>query len=204
MIKHYTYEQLINSLEGRKATYQELLNTQEWKSFRETVLLKDKNRCTVCGTKKSKIIRNNHVREFTEEEIEKQKILDEIEFELHPQYLDIFDEKIKLKPAARIGEILDMPLYLHAHHNFYIFGKLPWEYNPSDLKSMCEKCHTKFHKVNTVAFYTDTYKNEQLNLTPCSRCSGAGFLYEYSHVQGGICFKCNGAKYEELIGKGIY
>jgi len=36
-------------------------------------------------------------------------------------------------------------------------------------------------------------------LTPCKGCHGAGMFPEYIHVEPGICFRCKGAKYEELI-----
>jgi hypothetical protein len=36
-------------------------------------------------------------------------------------------------------------------------------------------------------------------LTPCLKCFGAGAFPEYNHIQNGICFRCNGAKYEEFI-----
>ncbi len=36
-------------------------------------------------------------------------------------------------------------------------------------------------------------------LKPCYRCHGTGYFPEYNHVEDGICFRCRGAKYEQLI-----
>lgn len=29
---------------------------------------------------------------------------------------------------------------------------------------------------------------------PCYRCGGTGYLPEFKHVEGGICFRCRGRK----------
>ena len=29
--------------------------------------------------------------------------------------------------------------------------------------------------------------------SPCSRCSGKGRLTSFTHIQGGLCFACNGS-----------
>lgn len=38
-----------------------------------------------------------------------------------------------------------------------------------------------------------------MNYTPCHRCQGVGYISIYKHVQNGICFRCRGQRYEELI-----
>lgn len=38
-----------------------------------------------------------------------------------------------------------------------------------------------------------------MRLTPCHRCKGAGFFPEFRHVSNGVCFRCNGSRYEELF-----
>lgn len=67
------------------------------------------------------------------------------------------------------------------------------------LKTFCWICHQKFHSEQQVDYY-DVNGNLKGYLTPCSRCGGAGFLPQYYYYQGGICFKCNGARYQELSG----
>ncbi len=93
-------------------------------------------------------------------------------------------------------------IYLHVHHKHYVMGKLPWAYNDEALTVLCNWCHWELHQDIRVKIYQETTTGcEEVEWTVCSRCNGAGVFPEYSHVQAGICFKCNGARYEELIGK---
>lgn len=41
--------------------------------------------------------------------------------------------------------------------------------------------------------------SEQTEKVTCSRCNGTGYLSQYAHVEGGICFKCRGAKFSKRI-----
>jgi hypothetical protein len=86
---------------------------------------------------------------------------------------------------------------LNVHHNYYIEGMRPWEYNDDALKTLCKHCHELFHLNNQVNIYT---KDRRLikNLTPCSRCDGYGILPQYIHIDNGVCYKCWGSCYEEL------
>ena len=49
------------------------------------------------------------------------------------------------------------------------------------------------------------YENDSLidfeELIPCDRCNGSGNFPEYSKVQGGVCFKCGGKRFEQSIVK---
>ena len=38
---------------------------------------------------------------------------------------------------------------------------------------------------------------------PCSRCGGAGFFQCYGHIQGGVCFKCNGRRFVTVAPKAV-
>jgi hypothetical protein len=87
---------------------------------------------------------------------------------------------------------------LHVHHSYYQAGLMAWEYPDESLTTLCWKCHEELHKNQTVP-YLDAFGNRISHLTTCSRCHGAGEFPEYSHVQHGICFRCHGAKFEELI-----
>ena len=87
---------------------------------------------------------------------------------------------------------------LHVHHEYYQLGKRPWEYSDDALTTLCWYCHEKLHKDTQVSFFDkDGIELDKLN--PCSKCFGAGYFPEYKHYYEGICFKCNGAKYEQLI-----
>lgn len=37
-------------------------------------------------------------------------------------------------------------------------------------------------------------ETRKIETKPCSRCGGEGKLWHFSHVRGGTCFKCGGAK----------
>lgn len=89
---------------------------------------------------------------------------------------------------------------LHVHHKFYIEGLDPWEYNDSDLVTLCERCHSDLHNSRVVPYYWEKNGNlYQFDKRPCSRCNGAGYFPEYHHVQRGICFRCLGQRFEESV-----
>lgn len=92
------------------------------------------------------------------------------------------------------------PIVLNVHHKRYIIQRKAWEYADEDLITLCNECHTKIHQAIGVRVYSDENGYmEQISLTPCSRCSGTGYFPEYKHIQNGICFRCRGARFEELI-----
>ncbi|WP_159950879.1 HNH endonuclease [Polaribacter septentrionalilitoris] len=90
------------------------------------------------------------------------------------------------------------------HHRYYIKNRFPWEYQPNALVSLCNECHKNRHQNEEIVIYemvqhkvgfydiydklieVDTYKKK------CYRCGGIGYISQYSHVQNGICFACNG------------
>jgi hypothetical protein len=86
---------------------------------------------------------------------------------------------------------------LHIHHKYYQKEKLPWQYPNDALITLCWECHENLHK-NTKIPYLNEFGIEVGTMTPCSKCYGAGWFPEFNHIQNGICFKCNGAKYDEL------
>lgn len=44
----------------------------------------------------------------------------------------------------------------------------------------------------TNQFEIDTLVKALSSLTSCPNCSGRGHIAEFSHVSGGVCFKCGG------------
>jgi hypothetical protein len=89
-------------------------------------------------------------------------------------------------------------LGLHIHHKYYVKSLLAWEYKDDALVTLCQTCHESIHKEQKIEVYNDEYDLID-HYKYCSRCHGAGVFPEYSHVQNGICFKCNGLRYEELL-----
>lgn len=80
---------------------------------------------------------------------------------------------------------------LNIHHAYYIKGHKPWEYRDDALVTLCENCHKKRHeKANTPIYASDM---SIIGMTTiCPRCSGSGYLPQFSHVEHGRCFKCGG------------
>ncbi len=87
---------------------------------------------------------------------------------------------------------------LHVHHKYYQLNKLAWEYPKESLITLCWICHENLHKDEVVDVLDEEGKVVK-KYSPCQRCFGAGMFPEFRHVESGICFRCNGAKYEELI-----
>jgi hypothetical protein len=52
---------------------------------------------------------------------------------------------------------------------------------------------------NTVMNQFDWIKR----VIPCNRCNASGRLPQYNHIEGGICFKCLGAKYISITYKKV-
>ncbi len=98
-------------------------------------------------------------------------------------------------------KVADKYYTLHVHHTLYILEKLPWEYKPEELITLCNWCHWEFHESNIVPVFrtNDDHSLEKLAYVPCSRCHGAGWFPQYKHVDNGICFRCLGARYEQMI-----
>ena len=84
---------------------------------------------------------------------------------------------------------------IHIHHKYYQINKLAWEYPDDALQTLCWECHELLHK-NTKISIIDEYGIYFDQKNVCSRCYGAGWFPEFGHVQGGICFKCNGLRFE--------
>ena len=92
--------------------------------------------------------------------------------------------------------------YLQVHHTFYVLNCLPWEYTNDDLITLCNDCHFKLHVKHTIPVY-ETRGGRLVKVTKCTRCKGVGKLSRYKHIQAGICFRCRGERYEELIDKNL-
>ena len=90
---------------------------------------------------------------------------------------------------------------LNTHHKYYVDGRRAWEYSDNELISLCSKCHSIVHQEAPVDYFTDESKTQKLDLTPCYRCGGTGYFPQWRHIESGICFRCWGMRFEELINK---
>lgn len=41
--------------------------------------------------------------------------------------------------------------YLQIHHDYYVNNRMAWEYPNDALRTLCRKCHTKFHKTHKLS-----------------------------------------------------
>lgn len=189
-----SYSELLNSKEISLITYQDLLFTEEWKIKREEIIVRDSKRCTKC--KYSETGGSAHFDEMTK---------------IHSYLTDNGKEEIQyvlnskgLTEEQSVPRIIvtDKPYFLHVHHKYYIFNQLPWEYEDSALITLCNWCHNRTHQIEKIVMYKDNSFNSFDELLSCGRCHGVGWLSQYSHVKGGICFECNGKRFKtELISK---
>ena len=254
-------------LSGKELTYQEQLETKEWKSRRKEILERDGYFCSFCGKGQCKKLKIDHntfylgidsskpsisssdftVIESGEEFKEAIKRLKLTHLKRGPiplsdqvgvisaegaffytvwttdeDYTVIKEEAFLARVICSDGYIAnilyrdedeldnielervyvqDEELILAVHHKFYIYGRKAWEYDDDCLVSLCQNCHSKVHEFLPVQVYdeNDDGSLEVMNLTPCYRCNGSGYLPEYSHVENGICFRCRGARFEEFI-----
>lgn len=103
---------------------------------------------------------------------------------------------------------IELPLFfcsedmikLNVHHKHYIVDKKAWEYKDTELITLCDSCHYNIHQCSDVQIYT--YRNGlqiAMNYTPCTRCGGVGYFPEYKNIENGICFRCRGNRFEELV-----
>ncbi len=101
----------------------------------------------------------------------------------------------------RIPFISDHRISLNVHHKYYLYSSKAWEYPDSALITLCEHCHLLVHKETSIKVYTYDANHQmiEMNYTPCLRCHGAGYFPQWNHVEHGVCFRCRGARYEELI-----
>jgi hypothetical protein len=175
------YEILVRAFDNGRVPYALLLNTEEWMYRREEIIKRDSKVCKKCG------------RGPTIDQVSKNEYFG---FEWVERRVSNANY-----PKVDIEEMYwsDKPYNLEVHHKFYVLGSLPWDYSDDALVTLCNWCHQEIH--NTTVIPVLNHEGEALGYTPCNRCNGSGSLPEYSHVQSGVCFKCNGARYEELTDK---
>jgi 5-methylcytosine-specific restriction endonuclease McrA len=188
---------------GEPITYSDKLLTHEWKTKRELIINRDKKTCTNCKSVQTTKNYGTYERPNTPEEQE--EYIKQVNDLYRESVLDIFKpfkgnlfpDIIKNVPLGT--QIVEKPTILHVHHKYYINDKLPWEYSNDALITLCQICHQDVHDNTEIPVYLDNEMTTRLKLTKCSRCNGSGYLKEYHYHQNGICFRCNGNKYDEFI-----
>ena len=200
-MKSIDYQTLVTqkAMVGDHITYLEKLNTIEWKQKREIILERDGRCCTNCKVESSTFINGSAWRDMTAEEKADYDLQFYSELE---KYFDLYNIpkklRMRVKPAEPMKEVAD-PIFLHVHHLYYINNKLPWEYDNKALITLCHNCHQLVHDVTDIPVYQTEKKDVELQLTKCNRCSGSGYLPKFHYYHDGICFGCDGNKYNEFI-----
>lgn len=164
------YADLLDRFPSGRVPYELLLSTNEWQNKRDEILERDNYACTKCG------------KSWT------------CSFFHNGQLLHMHLSNIVLG-----GFTFDSkPYILHIHHKYYVIGRLPWEYKNDELQTLCNWCHEELHTTQGIVVL-DGSLGPVTRLTPCTRCGGKGWFPEFTHIEEGICFRCFGEKYEELI-----
>ncbi len=181
------YKQLLQEIHPRDIRYSDLIRTTEWMTKREEVKNRDGHKCSKCG-------KNSTMSHF-----------DEITWKnFHFWVCDEKEVLVKRANGKYVKEIIpelkgaDKQYYLNVHHKYYVLNRLPWDYNNDALITLCNWCHWELHENEAIDVYEEDGETES-DMHACSRCSGAGWFPQYSHVQSGICFDCGGSGYDEPL-----
>lgn len=193
-IKYIPFKELEQENLDGYILYSEKLKTIEWAQRREIILLRDKFTCQKCQIKHSKIINDIAYINYTEEEEE--KFMKEFEEEIL-KFQKIMSLNFSIPNPERPLHQDYQPKYLHVHHKYYIKNTHPWNYPDGALMSVCGSCHQEIHNTENIPVYNNELMDTKLSLTKCSRCNGSGHLSKYHYYMDGICFECNGNKFEE-------
>lgn len=157
------YETIIPKLTNDKVkNYSLLLKTREWQLFRERILFRDGSKCVKCGLVDDQDIYEEIVYEKSYSEICRE--IHDFNQEVDRYYKDNPDEILSSllgigkpfigKKATPAQHRFIRTIHLEIHHKFYVKNRLPWEYSPNVLESLCGECHEKEHAANANCFTT--------------------------------------------------
>ncbi|PWB22799.1 hypothetical protein [Flavobacterium sp. HTF] len=190
-MKPISYSELLKTKEKSKITYQDLLCTDEWKNKRKQIISRDNKRCTKCNLSET-----NGFAHYDEKTKIYSYITDNGKEEI--RYV-INKEGIVVCESIAIIIIVNKPYHLQVHHKYYIYNNLPWDYDQEALIALCNWCHAEVHQNEKIHMYDNFDQISFQELIPCNRCNGTGWFSQYSHIQGGICFKCNGRRFKKKL-----
>jgi 5-methylcytosine-specific restriction endonuclease McrA len=174
-----TLEELISKHQGECISYIQYLTTDEWLNKRRIIIERDNHTCTKCKKGATYYIKN------WDSPIKYHLWNINSSTGVHAPWHIKGDNKLISA---------DKQYHLEVHHKKYILNRLPWDYKNDDLTTLCNHCHTDFHKNNKVPVFNEDELVE-LEYEVCSKCNGTGYIPQYNHVQGGVCFQCKGERY---------
>lgn len=188
---------------GQKISYQDELQTREWKKRREDIITRDNSTCNLCKYKPSDFENPDNYRDMTDDE--RREYIKEYQADFSQIVADFFIENIGYLPQPanhpripKYDNLPKKPIILNVHHKLYVRTRLAWEYQDEELITYCQDCHQLIHDHSPIPGYLDEEQAEAFYLTPCPKCKGSGHLAEFHYNENGICFECNGNKYLEF------
>jgi hypothetical protein len=185
MQKEISYQELHKLYENEDfIPYAALLSTREWQAKRLEILERDNYRCQLCkGFETS--YRNDKLEWYNVSFI----------------FWTDLDKKERVSQPIMPTYTPDKPYNLQIHHKKYILNRLPWIYDNIDLQTLCNYCHAETHDNEIIPIY-DESGHKLTDYSVCDRCHGTGIIPEFKHVQHGVCFKCNGDRFNvKLVNK---
>lgn len=184
-----SFKNLLIKSASNEISYADLLLTIEWRDKRDEILKRDQYRCTYCGQEATSAYYHTDLRKVMHIRISDEK--------LHTVETHEGTSNREFLPEIGVSE---KPYVLHIHHKHYVINKLPWEYNNRDLITLCNWCHEEIHSNEEMEVYFEN-GDYHSKLNACPRCQGGGWIPEYVHIQGGICFNCWGSGFEVPVVK---
>jgi hypothetical protein len=183
---------------GTQIPYYELLTCDFWRMKRLQIIHRDKKTCKKCGKVgfddyMPKVIYTKYGKPetiFVPFNYVEKEIIEQVGF--HGSIIEFPDIKI-------VEEVVISPVFMHVHHKYYMLTKYPWEYADESFVTVCSGCHHEIHENEVIPVYASEYDKDNSHLTPCLRCNGQRIFEQYHYIQNGICFRCGGAGFVELI-----
>jgi hypothetical protein len=78
----------------------------------------------------------------------------------------------------------DSGVGLHVHHKKYFKGRLAWEYNESDLISLCSNCHENIHSIKELKKHFYLKSKDVYDNTTKKDWASLARMYNYIYVEG--------------------
>ena len=165
------YAEIENEYGDTKIPYSIILTSSEWKKFRDIIMREQGFFCQICKQKPNYLA-----------------------WHLKGQYPD---SNIYARPIENGAEYSCTHIVMHLHHKYYVYDRLPWQYEKEALQTLCAECHTEVHKNQVIMKYQNDILENPEPTVNCEKCFGTGHIDKYEYYKAGICFMCDGKGYLE-------